>query len=648
MFINVIPLTKLPISKPQVYTYSADDFSDEIKIGQVVEAPLYYRNVTGIVSEIFPQAPRTDIKYKNINKIIDSPPIINAHDLKLAEFISNYYFSPLGIILKNLTAETPKRKVKKVVEGLAKMNLSVIARSPELLGTMNRSYQNKDGIATLSAVACNDIIINNLTERHKKYFKIINQTLQEKKQVFFLVPELMLIPQTLDWLEQKFPHEKIVLFQGELSKSDQYINWRKAQTGSAKIFLGTRRSVLTSFHNLGHIIVDEEQNLSYKQWDMNPRYDARTVIEKKMEIYKCKLTFGSPSPSVNIYLKAKQKIYNIEALVEKKIMPQIINMRDELKKGNYSIFSEDLQAGIKQALDDKKQTILFVNRRGASTFVMCRDCGHVIRCPKCNIALMEHSSRTLSCNHCNFKTNSPLTCPKCQSNLIKGFGVGIEKVEQELKKIFPEIKTICVDSNNTSRLKTAKEKYKEFINNKIDVLIGTQIALPLTSPNLVLIAAINIDSILNFPDWRTDEKSWQILSQIYRRDDVKNCIIQTYNPDNKLLQLLPKKKQGIFYEQELKNRELLKYPPYVKMIKLICKSDDYDFLFKESERVADKLKTVSNIQVIGPVKPVNEKIRNFWQRNVIIKLTDTQKNDIFKQILNNLSNSWSIDVDPLT
>jgi len=323
-------------------------------------------------------------------------------------------------------------------------------------------------------------------------------------------------------------------------------------------------------------------------------------------------------------------------------------MRDELKKGNYSIFSEDLQAEIKQALLDNKQVILFVNRRGASTFVMCRDCGHVIRCPRCQIAMMEHTARTLSCNHCNFKTNSPLVCPKCKSNRIKGFGTGIEKVELELKKLFPDAKTLCVDSSNTSRLKTAKNKYKEFIDNKVNIIIGTQIALPLSSPNLKIIAAINIDSILNFPDWRTDEKSWQILNQLCRRDDVENCIIQTYNPENKLLQLLPKNGLEAFYPQELKNRELLKYPPYIKMMKLICKSDDYDFLLKESLKVANELKNIHNIQTIGPIKPINEKIRNFWLRHIIVKLPLNYHIDDLNKKLQELSSSWSIDVDPLT
>ncbi|MFA5318478.1 MAG: primosomal protein N' [Patescibacteria group bacterium] len=643
MYINIIPLTKLPISKPQVYTYSAGGFDDGIKIGQIIEAQLYYRNVAGIVRDIIPKAPREDLKYKPIIKILDEHPIVGNKDLELAEFISAYYFSPLGIILKHLTAETPKRKAKKVVESMAKMNLSLINSSILTKGKRHGCNQN-EGV---------NLIINTLSERQKEYFKIIHKTLQEKKQVLFLVPELMLIPQTLNWLEQKFPNEKIILLHSELTKSDQYINWRKAQTGSAKIFLGTRRAVLTPFYNLGHIIVDEEQSLSYKQWDMNPRFDARTVIAQKAEVYNCQLTFGTVAPSVKAYFDTQISSpppsnggsnANSIGLGGR----QIINMRDELKKGNYSIFSEDLQAEIKKALNADGQAMLFVNRRGASTFVMCRDCGHVVRCPKCNIALMEHASKTLSCNHCNFKTNSPLACPQCRSNLIKGFGVGIEKVEQELKKIFTDIKTICVDPSNTSLLKTAKQKYQEFIDNKINVLIGTQISLPLTSPNLSLIAAVNIDSILNFPDWRTDEKSWQILNQLCRRDDVKNCIIQTYNPDNKLLQLLSQNDQNIFYSQELKNRKLLKYPPYIKMIKLICKSDDYDFLLKESERVANQLKSIPNIRVIGPVKPINEKIRNFWQRNVIIKLTDAQKNDIFKQVLTNLSNAWSIDVDPLT
>ncbi|PIR93422.1 primosomal protein N' [Candidatus Falkowbacteria bacterium CG10_big_fil_rev_8_21_14_0_10_43_10] len=686
MYANIIPLTRLPLSRPQIYTYELGDLAKEIKIGQLVEIPLYYRSLPGIVVKITAEAP-AGIEFKQVNKIIDQHPLVGQREIKLVEFVSEYYYASPGLILKQLAPEPPKKRIKKVEEALVKINLSVIAGGTSInIGEREESCDNS--VHTVKKNGDIKLIINTPTPRRQEYLKIISQALQNKKQALFLVPELSLIPQTQEWLEKHFFNEEIVLLHGGLSKTDAYINWRRAQSGGAKIFLGTRHAVLTPFCNLGSIIVDEEQNLSYKQWDMNPRYDARTVAGEKARLYGCDLIFGATAPSVGAYftsplpaslrealqasptpgpLLSKEKggdIHFVQALLFRKEENKtestppltkegargvIIDMRDELRKGNYSIFSEKLQISITEILREKRQAMLFVNRRGSSTFVMCRDCGHIMRCPNCHNALMEHTGRTLSCNRCSYKAASPLTCPKCRSPRIKGFGTGVEKVEQEAKNLFPGARTSRLDIGNAPRLKELRQKYEEFSAGKIDILIGTQTALPLSSPNLSLIAAVNIDSILNFPDWRTDEKSWQMLNQLCRRDDINNCIIQTYNQENRLLRLLARNNLDEFYQQELKNRQALKYPPYIKMIKLICKSDDYNYLQKESAAMADKLrKGLPDAEIIGPVKPVNEKIRNFWQRNIIIKLTESQKNDMLKQILVNLSNAWSIDVDPLT
>ena len=262
---------------------------------------------------------------------------------------------------------------------------------------------------------------------------------------------------------------------------------------------------------------------------------------------------------------------------------------------------------------------------------------------------MEHATKILSCNHCNFKTPSPLVCPACRSPRIKGFGTGVEKVERELKKIFPAANISRLDTSITPSLKNLSQRQQEFVNGKIDILVGTQTALPLTSAKLKLIAAINIDSILNFPGWQTDERAWQILRQISGRDDAGQTIIQTYNPDNKILRQLARGEFNSFYETALRARADLKYPPAAKMIKLICKSDDYDYLQKASAAVAQKLNAaLAGQEIIGPLKPMPEKIRDFWQREIILKLDLNYNHAILRNILCNLSNEWSIDVDSLT
>ncbi|PIR92113.1 primosomal protein N' [Candidatus Falkowbacteria bacterium CG10_big_fil_rev_8_21_14_0_10_44_15] len=633
MFANIIPLTKIPIAKPQIYTYELGDLANEIKIGQVVEAPLYYRSTFGIVAGIAPTAP-TNIKYKPVTKIIDPYPIVNERDLHLAQFISDYYYAPLGLVLKQLTPELLKKKIKKLTAGLAKINLSLINQTATLPTTLT---------------AKPEVIIGTPTERYQHYRAIIAQVLRQKQQILFLVPELILLPQTENWLQQTFSSQQITLLHSDLSKSDQLINWRQAQTAGAKIFLGTRRAVLTSFYNLGLIIVEEEQSLSYKQWEMAPRYDARTAAEKKAALYNCQLVFGASAPTVRAYFKAQKGDYKFAGKPSRLQNVNIIDMREELRSGNYSIFSDALQSALAQILTTKKQAIMFVNRRGESTFVMCRDCGHVVRCPRCQSALMEHATKILSCNHCNFKTPSPLVCPACRSPRIKGFGTGVEKVERELKKIFPAANISRLDTSITPSLKNLSQRQQEFVNGKIDILVGTQTALPLTSAKLELIAAINIDYILNFPGWQTDERAWQILRQISGRDDAGQTIIQTYNPDNKILRQLARGEFNSFYETALRARADLKYPPAAKMIKLICKSDDYDYLQKASAAVAQKLNAaLAGQEIIGPLKPMPEKIRDFWQREIILKLDLNYNHAILRNILCNLSNEWSIDVDSLT
>jgi primosomal protein N' len=671
MYAHIIPLTRIPLAKPQIYTYESGDLASDIKIGQVVEAPLYNRSVLGIVSGVAQTAPG-NIKYKTLTKIIDPYPIVSERELRLAQFISDYYYSSLGLVLKQLTPELPRRKMKKLTENLAKLNLSVIARERSDRGNPVNSSETVSSLLAVTPRNDINLIIDSQVKRLKQYQELIAQNLQQKKQILFLVPETILLAQMENWLKQNFPNQPIVLLQSDSSMAAQLLSWRQAQTGGAKIFLGTRRAIFTPFYNLGQIIIDDEQSQSYKQWDMNPRYDARIVAEQKTKIYGCILTLGASAPTVNACFNFK--ISNEGDIPEcrlQNVHPNIIDMRAQLRGGNYSIFSDHLQNALNRILTAKKQALIFVNRRGESTFVMCRDCGAILRCPRCKTPLMEHTAKILSCVHCSTKMASPAICPSCRSPRIKGFGVGVEKVEMELKKIFPTAKISRLDSGTASPAKNVKARYAEFAAGNIDILIGTQIVLPIIAPNLELAAAINIDSILNFPGWQTDERAWHILLQIAGRDDLKEKIIQTYNPDNKLLQYIVRGQFAEFYRQELEQRKQFGYPPFARLIKLICKSDDYDYLTRESLRVADKLKLeLTGQKIIGPLKPTPEKIRDFWQREIIIKLAPLNcdgtaatevkpadyltgielnyKNDKLKNILRDLTNEWNIDVDPLT
>ena len=631
MFATIIPLTKLPLSKPQAYTYRCAEFRREARVGQAVKIPLYNRSVTGIVASLSETA-EPNIVYKSIESVLDPLPLVNERDLALARFVSNYYYAPLGIILKHALPEPRKRAVKKISEALTKMDTSVIT------GYLTES---KSPALTRAPLA-----VGTPRQLQEHYSAIISNCLKNNRQVLFLVPELALIPQTQRWLTQSFPDREVVMLHGSLSKSEQFINWRKAQTNAAGIFLGTRRAAFASFGNLGGIIVDEEQDLSYKQWEMNPRYDARTVCERKANLYKCSLTMGTAAPSVAAYARLKDKTYKLTALNRGNIAvaATIVDMRRELARGNYAIFSEALIDALTETMSANRQAIIFVTRRGAFCFVMCRDCGHIPRCPNCNVALAEYGTKKLACSHCRFRASSPAVCPACNSVRIKGFGSGVERVQSTLEKIFPDKTVTRIDVGNATTFAAIREKCQNFFDKKTDILVGTGTAVRLTSPALALMGAVNIDATLNFPDWRTDEKSWSLIKQMTVREDVTRCVIQTYNPEHRVLQ---NKKN--FYERELVNRERFGYPPFARLIKLVGKSDDYNFLQAESQRVADSLlKILPPEAIIGPIEPINAKIRNLWQKHIIIKLTKNTKSTIVENILKHLSSNWSIDVDPLT
>lgn len=642
MYAKIIPLTKIPLSRPQVYTYNVDDFKDQIKVGQVVSVPLYNRQTSGIVKEIFlkkPNLPRSpgqkEIIYKKITKIFDQLPLVNEQDLALVAFAQNYYYGALGLFLKHAVPEPLKRVNKKLQAKLAELNLSAINKASKKIAKTHQPI-----LAT-----------GTLNERQDYYLKIMEKAVAEKKQVLLLAPEVALLAQTEIWLKKQLPTATIVTLHGSANKSTEILHWRQAQTNASQIFIGTRRAIFTSFYDLDYIIIDEEADLSYKQWDMNPRYDARLLAEHKAKLYQAQLIYGGNAPSLTNFLRAEKQLVKKENLtIDKNTKPNltIVDLRRELHGGNYSILSLRLQDSLAKTLAEKKQALVFVSQRAASVFVLCRDCGHIIRCPNCQTALVEHSNRTLSCASCSVKMASPLNCPECKSTRIKGFGIGIEKVEKYFQKQFPKAILQKMATGENTSYKKLIDMIKDWQNGQIDILITTQIGTRLSAPNLDLITAINIDSVLNFPDWRNDEKAWQMLHALKNNSNAQKIVIQTYKPDSALLQAILAE-QKIFYQKELQNRKALAYPPFVKMIKLICRSDDYDFLINETNRVAKTLRQkLPQLKIIGPTQPINAKIRYFWYKHLILKLDLNEKNAILEDILINLSNLWSIDVDPLT
>ena len=344
-----------------------------------------------------------------------------------------------------------------------------------------------------------------------------------QKTAIVLVPEISLTPQMLDRFISRFGKEKIAVLHSKLSIGEKYDEWNKIKEGKAKIVIGARSAIFAPVTNLGIIIIDEEHDSSYKS-EANPKYDAKQVAKYIAKQNNCPLVFGSATPDINTYYKAKTlgkiELLELTKRANNSSLPKvsIIDVKQELANGNRSMLSRELYQEIEENLKQKRQTILFLNRRGYSTFIMCRDCGYTVKCKNCNISLTYHSyEKKLKCHYCGYEQEIVKVCPECHSEKIRYFGTGTQKLEQEIIKQFPNAKTIRMDVDTVTKKNSHEEILNKFKNENIDILIGTQMVVKGHHfPNVTLVGVIAADSSLNIDDYRANERTFQILTQVAR------------------------------------------------------------------------------------------------------------------------------------
>lgn len=344
-----------------------------------------------------------------------------------------------------------------------------------------------------------------------------------QKTAIVLVPEISLTPQMLDRFISRFGKEKIAVLHSKLSIGEKYDEWNKIKEGKAKIVIGARSAIFAPVTNLGIIIIDEEHDSSYKS-EANPKYDAKQVAKYIAKQNNCPLVFGSATPDINTYYKAKTlgkiELLELTKRANNSSLPKvsIIDLKQELANGNRSMLSRELYQEIEENLKQKRQTILFLNRRGYSTFIMCRDCGYTVKCKNCNIRLTYHSyEKKLKCHYCGYEQEIVKVCPECHSEKIRYFGTGTQKLEQEIIKQFPNAKTIRMDVDTVTKKNSHEEILNKFKNENIDILIGTQMVVKGHHfPNVTLVGVIAADSSLNIDDYRANERTFQILTQVAR------------------------------------------------------------------------------------------------------------------------------------
>lgn len=471
------------------------------------------------------------------------------------------------------------------------------------------------------------------------YMKVIEDVIKNNKTAILLVPEISLTPQIIKRFTSYFSN--IAVLHSGLSDGEKYDEWRKINEGKVNIVIGARSAIFAPLKNIGVIIIDEEHSQTYKQ-ENNPRYNAIDIAKERCKYHNCPLILGSATPSLESFARAKKNVYKLLELKNRynnNTMPkvEIIDMNKEFKKAS-GYFSNALIDQIKETLERKEQVILFLNRRGYSSFLTCSSCGYVEKCPNCDISLTYHkSSNMLRCHYCGYATKRKKLCPKCQEE-FKDYGIGTEKVEEELKSLIKDAKIIRMDVDTTTTKNAHSKIINSFLEEKYNILVGTQmIAKGLDFPNVTLVGVLNADIGLNFPDFRSSETTFSLLNQVLGRSGRGNkegkVLIQTFNPEHYAITYTKNHDYLGFYNEEMKIRKILKYPPYyyICLIKIISK--DYNLASKSSYDVVNYLKqNIKNEIILGPSVCNVFKLNNNYRFQIIIKYKDV--NNILEYLTN--------------
>ncbi|MCC0648032.1 primosomal protein N', partial [Clostridioides sp. ZZV15-6598] len=504
------------------------------------------------------------------------------------------------------------------------------------------------------------------------YMEIIEFALSQGLDSIFLVPEIALTPQTIDRLKSRFG-DLVGVFHSKLSEGEKHDVYKAVKAGKIRILIGARSALFAPFNSLGLIIIDEFHESSYKS-EKNPKFNAIEVARFMALKNDITLILGSATPSIEEYYRAKTgeyKLINIKNRANNKPLPniEVVDMKDELDGGNRSIFSLKLQREISCAIEENSQVILFLNRRGYANFVSCRKCGYVFQCENCDISLTYHKKSNIGrCHYCGYEREIPKECPECGSNYVKPFGVGTQKIEEELKCIFPNIKTLRMDKDTTSKKGSLEEMLNKFKDKEADVLIGTQmLSKGLDFDNVTLVGILSADMILNFPDFKSFETTFQLITQVSgragRADKEGKVVLQTYDTEHYAIKHAIEYNYEGFYEDEIKIRKAFGYSPFNNMLSVVVSGEDEKLVIKNIKNMHASLiyllekRGINDLGfILGPnpcsISKINQNYR--WQilfkdenieinllKGIIKYICITKRDLIFDKNIN-----VSIDINP--
>ena len=566
-------------------------------------------------------------KIKDIDSVLDKEFSVEEELLSLAVWMSREYGTGLNQCLR--TVIPVKKKVKK--RGKATELLWKAEEAP--LSLTKEQANVLEGIKLAFSKGEKAVLLFGVTGSGKTevYLKLMEEIIRKGKEVIFLIPEISLSFQTRSRIEKRFPGLVSVLH-SKMSQGERAESMEKCRSGEVKILMGPRSALFAPFSNLGLIIMDEEQDRSYKS-EQAPRYETRDVIRKRGELSSCPVLFGSATPSVQLFSEVEKGDLPCFCLhnraVEGSTLPkmQVVDMRKELEEGNRSIFSRVLEGKIQERLDRGEQVMLFMNRRGYAPFVSCRKCGEALRCPHCDVSLNLHKNGILQCHYCGYQTNLPKICPNCKSKYLAAFGTGTEKLESICHSVFPKAGILRMDRDSTGKKGKYEEILQAFSEEKADILLGTQMIVKGHDfPKVTLVGIIAVDQILLDSDFQAGEWAYQLITQVSGRagrgERAGEVLIQSYQPDHPLLELALKQDYLSFYKEEKNYRKRLSYPPFSVMLAMQCIYTEEAYLDyilgKLMPRVQERIRDGGG-ETYGPFPATVYKIKDKFRKIIYIK-----------------------------
>ena len=532
------------------------------------------------------------------------------------------------------------------------VSLNVTAQSgPEL--SEEQCYIKEQILSDYDKNIRNTYLIHGITGSGKTlvYLALIEEMIKRGKQCIVLIPEIALTYQTLLRFYKRFG-ERVSVMNSSLSQGERFDQCERARKGEIDVMIGPRSALFVPFPSLGMIVIDEEHEGSYIS-ENAPRYHARETAEYLASLKKASLVLGSATPSLEAYYKAKKGEYRLFTMKNRKnggelANVRIVDLRQELRKGNRSIFSSDLQELIRDRLGKKQQIMLFLNRRGYAGFVSCRSCGYVMKCPHCDVSLSQHIGGKMVCHYCGYETVQPKRCPNCSSNYILGFKAGTQQIERQLYELFPGIRVLRMDGDTTKQKGSFEKILSAFAEGEADVLLGTQMIVKGHDfPNVTLVGVLAADLSLNDSDYRAGEKTFQLLTQAEGRAGrgtlPGEAIIQTYRPEHYSIQQAAKQDYEAFYEEEILYRELLEYPPAGHMLTILVVSKDE----KRCKGLAVRLSKEAGayVHVIGPTPAAVSKVKDYYRYMIYLKSLKEEPIRQAKERLEALINGFELKTE---